>query len=193
VVTNEFNCTATDNINITIKSFPLGEINAVKGSPATYTFNVSGALFATDYQWDFGDGSPMVSGFWQQHTYAQNGIYTVKLTMVGDCDSTSNSYRQRTVDVFDAPGSTGIGNATLKDAFSFYPNPANETVNITFDNGLKINDIEVFNILGQKIRLPYTVLSSVATLSVAQLSNGMYSIRINTDQGSAIAKFEIRR
>ncbi|KAA5537302.1 T9SS type A sorting domain-containing protein [Taibaiella lutea] len=193
VVTNEFNCTATDNVSITIKSFPLGEINAVKGSPATYTFNVLGALFATEYQWDFGDGSPVALGFFQQHTYAHNGIYTVHLTMVGDCDSTSNSYRQRTVDVYDAASTTGIGNTALKDVFSFYPNPANETVNVTFDNALKIEDIEVFNILGQKIRLPYTVSASGITLRVTQLSNGIYSMKINTDKGSVIQKFEIRR
>jgi PKD repeat protein len=192
IVTNEYNCTATDGINITIKSFPLGEINAVKGSPATYTFNVSGALFATEYLWDFGDGSPIASGIWQQHTYAQNNIYTVKLTMIGDCDSSSNSYRQRTVDVYDA-ATTGIGNPALKGAFSFYPNPANETVNIAFENALKINDIEIFNILGQKIKLSYNISASIATLQVAQLSNGIYSVRINTDKGSVIQKFEIRR
>jgi hypothetical protein len=193
VVTNTFNCTGTDIVHVTVKDLPLGEINAVHGDSATYTFDVSGALYAVDYGWDFGDGTPAVNGFLQHHTYARNGIYTVSLAMIGDCDT--NAYRQRTVDVYDAreTGGTGIGNPALKNAFNIYPNPSKEVIYVSFNTDLKVTDIDVYNVLGQKINATHLDSKTLIAVSTAGLTSGIYSMRINTDKGFVIQKFEVRK
>lgn len=192
VVTNEFNCTGTDIVNVIVKDLPLGEINAVHGDTATYTFDVAGALYAVDYVWDFGDGTPAVHGFSSQHKYTHNGIYTVNLAMLGDCDT--NSYRQRTVDVYDVPGNTtGVGNATLKNAISMYPNPAKETIYLGWSTSINVNNVEIFDILGQRVSTIHVASKNNIAIQTGQLSNGVYSIRINTDKGFVVEKMEIRK
>lgn len=194
-VTNSFNCTATDEVNVIVKDMPLGEINAVHGDTATYTFSVIDALYAVDYIWDFGDGTPTVNGFWQTHKYTKNGIYLVKLAMVGDCDT--NSYRERTVDVYDVlegGGTTGINNPSLNHAISIYPNPAKEMIYLSLNMDVKINGIDVFNILGQRISsIKQPSKSTSIGISTVSLPNGIYSMRINTDKGFVVQKFEVRK
>lgn len=189
-VTNTFNCHNADMINVIIKDLPLGNINAVHGATATYTFDVLNPMFATGFIWNFGDGSVEVSGPMQQHTYSHNGIYTVRLEMVGDCDS--NAVKFRTVDVFDA-GSTGIGNMTAESAIALYPNPAKESLTIETKSALAFEAVEVFNILGQKITPVTTISGSRVTVNTSNLASGMYSIRILTDKGFVMRKFEIRK
>jgi len=193
-VTNDFNCTGVGSKNVTVKDMPLGEINAIHGDTATYTFNVLNALYAVDYAWDFGDGSPVVNGFMQTHTYQQNGIYIVKLAMMGDCDT--NSYRERTVDVYDARGgATGIADPSLKGAISLYPNPAGEVIYLALGRGLQVGDIDICNVLGQQVRhikAPAAAATSME-IPVGALPAGIYTLRIATDKGFVAEKFEVRR
>jgi PKD repeat protein len=189
IVTNEFNCTGTDLINIIIKDLPLGNINAIHGNPATYTFTVLNPMFATDYVWDFGDGSPNVNSLMTQHTYATNGIYTVTLVLHGECDS--NATKTRTVDVFDA-NATGIGNIEDKNSIVLYPNPATGSVSIE-SSALSFTGVDVFNILGQKVKAAATVSASKIILNTSSLASGFYSVRILTDKGFIVRKFEVRR
>ncbi|MFA6057120.1 MAG: PKD domain-containing protein [Taibaiella sp.] len=189
-VTNEFDCSELDMISIIVKDIPLGNINAVHGNPATYTFNVLNPMYATGYLWDFGDGSPEASGMMHQHTYAANGIYTVKLTLAGDCGIDAVKYR--TVDVFDA-GTTGIGNVEDNNAIVLYPNPARESVIIENKADLTFKAVEVFNILGQKIATAPAMSGSKITLNTAEFASGIYSVRIETDKGFIVRKFEVRK
>jgi hypothetical protein len=189
-VTNEFDCSNSDMISVIVKDVPLGNINAVYGNPATYTFTVLNPHYTVGYLWDFGDGSPEESGLMKEHTYAANGIYTVKLTLVGDCGIDIVKYR--TVDVFDA-GATGIGNIKDNNALMLYPNPAKESVVIENKSTLTFKTIEVFNILGQKITTIPVLSNSKITLNTADFANGIYSIRIETDKGFLIRKIEVRK
>lgn len=189
-VTNQFGCHNMDLITLIIKDLPLGNINAVHGNPATYTFNVLNPEYTVGYLWNFGDGSAEVSSMITQHTYAANGIYTVKLVLVGDCDS--NATKFRTVDVFDA-GATGIGTVEGEQGVLLYPNPARESVTIDNKSPLQIKNIEVFNILGQKMISVKTTAGSSIHLKTDAWATGMYSFRIETDKGIVIRKFEVRK
>jgi hypothetical protein len=189
-VTNEFDCSNSDMISVIVKDVPLGNINAVYGNHATYTFNVLNPLYAIGYLWDFGDGSPVASGLVHHHTYAANGIYTVKLTLAGDCGVDVVKYR--TVDVFDA-GTTGIGSIEDKNAVMLYPNPARESVIIENKSALTFKTIEVFNILGQRIIISPEISGAKIVLNTAEFAGGIYSVRIETDKGFLIRKFEVRK
>ena len=51
----------------------------------------------TSWTWDFGDGSPTVSGPLASHVYTAPGVYSVELTIGEGCDFTAASTKQVTV------------------------------------------------------------------------------------------------
>ena len=68
-----------------------------------------------------------------------------------------------------------------------YPNPANERINITFDNSeSKRIEIKLFDILGRTIyEKGYTNINSAANLSIdiSEFRSGIYFIQVQTDRG----------
>jgi hypothetical protein len=107
----------------------------------------------------------------------------------GECDS--NATKTRTVDVFDA-NATGIGNIEDKNSIVLYPNPATGSVSIE-SSALSFTGVDVFNILGQKVKAAATVSASKIILNTSSLASGFYSVRILTDKGFIVRKFEVRR
>ncbi|MBA3259365.1 MAG: PKD domain-containing protein, partial [Gemmatimonadales bacterium] len=63
---------------------PGGPYDGAEGSPVQFDGTDSSDPnpgTTLSYEWDFGDGSPAGSGSTPSHTYADNGAYTVKLTV----------------------------------------------------------------------------------------------------------------
>ncbi|MHB8259960.1 MAG: T9SS type A sorting domain-containing protein [Bacteroidia bacterium] len=75
---------------------------------------------------------------------------------------------------------TGIQQFANNNEVSIYPNPASQLVNLTisqFDN-LKMNSVEIFNMLGESIH--YQIIkSSNSQIDVADLSEGVYQLIIH--------------
>lgn len=190
VVTDAHSCVNTDAINVLVKQLPGGIINAVHGDPATYTFNILNPQYVTGYTWNFGDGTPPVSGNMVQHTYSQNGIYNVSVKLNGECsDSTLIA---RTVDVFDAlGGGTGISGTEDSKELVLYPNPARDIVVIENKHNLKLKHVVVYNVVGQVVADAKAETSDKHQLNTASFAPGIYTVRIETDKGIAIRKFEI--
>jgi len=84
--------------------------------------------------------------------------------------------------VFDAVLS--IGNPTAVN-FNIYPNPAQNTLNITF--GEKIDDnfqVRVFNLVGQEQRnIDLVQLNSTVSVDIRKLSVGTYLVQFVTPEG----------
>jgi hypothetical protein len=189
VVTDNNTCKGTDNINILVKSSPSGTVNAVYGDTATYTFNILNAQFVQSYTWNFGDGSPIATGAVVQHRFAHNGIYLVTVNLGGECsDSLGQSI---TVDVFDANGGTGIGKIDNPEDLLLYPNPAKDQITIENKNGLKLLNITAYNLLGQVVYNKKAESNDKHRLVISGIAPGMYTLKIETDKGIAIRKFEI--
>jgi hypothetical protein len=70
--------------------------------------------------------------------------------------------------------------------FTLYPNPAKEVLNIQSKQGVAINSVEIYNQLGQIVM---ATTNAVNTIDVANLASGTYFVKVNTDKGSANAKF----
>lgn len=70
--------------------------------------------------------------------------------------------------------------------FTLYPNPAKDVLNIQAKEGLAVNSIEIYNQLGQIVM---AVTNAVNTIDVANLASGTYFVKVNTEKGSANAKF----
>ncbi|MFN3198136.1 MAG: PKD domain-containing protein [Bradymonadia bacterium] len=92
-VTDSFGTSATGPVNVSVREVapivsPGGPYSGLQGRPIEFDARAtrpgSQADLITEYIWDFGDGSPEVSGAnltQPVHTYAQNGVYTVVLTV----------------------------------------------------------------------------------------------------------------
>lgn len=191
VVTDIYSCVGSDNINILVKDPPSGIINAVHGDTATYTFNILNPQYVTGYIWNFGDGSPTEVGPVVQHRYANNGIYTVTVILEGECsDSTGKS---RTVDVYDATGGTGIIPLEDSKELILYPNPARDVVIIENKKNFKMKQVTLYNVVGQMISTDKADTQDKHKLNASGLASGIYTIRIETDKGFVVRKFEIMK
>ncbi len=92
-VTNSNGCTHSIITPIQIYQLPDLQIDMTPGSTvcANSLISLSGfdrnATTITDWQWDFGDGSPGFSGQTTSHTYSVSGTYTVSLSVInaGGC------------------------------------------------------------------------------------------------------------
>ena len=70
--------------------------------------------------------------------------------------------------------------------FTLYPNPAKDVLNIQTKQDLQVNSVEIYNQLGQIIM---AVTNSVNAIDVSSLASGTYFVKINSEKGSANAKF----
>ncbi|RYZ36520.1 MAG: T9SS type A sorting domain-containing protein, partial [Sphingobacteriales bacterium] len=194
-VTDQFGCMGVDNVNVGMKDIPMVEgINATHADSGTYTFYPINPQYTISYRWNFGDGSPEVTGFMVQHTYTTLGIYTVTLYLEGECTGLiiDNS---RTVDVFSVPGggSTGIGNQLAEGNFTMFPNPARNVINIQNNSQDKLQRLVVYNALGQVMVSEQANNEKSHVLNLEGLANGLYTLRLETDKGYLVRKFEVMK
>lgn len=188
-VTNSFQCVGTDDINVTVKPLPSGNINAIHGDTATYTFNVLNAQYVTAYTWDFGDSSPLVTGSLVQHRYTANGTYLVSVKLMGECSDSIVS--SRTVEVYDVPGSTGVNQVNNTKNLALYPNPTKGMVIIENLGNLDLEHISVYNIIGQRVYDAKADNKMKHVIETAGFVSGMYTARIITSSGEVVRKFEV--
>jgi hypothetical protein len=72
--------------------------------------------------------------------------------------------------------------------FSLYPNPANETLNIDLQNEPLNGKIEIRDLSGRVVTTAL-LTSSHSVISVSQLSEGLYFVRMEDGKKSAVKKF----
>lgn len=84
----------------------------------------------------------------------------------------------------------GIEDITSEDNVSIYPNPANNVINVNAASN--INTVEVFNMMGQKVAA-FDANDTHVQINTTALSNGMYLMRITTENGVSNQKFTVAR
>ena len=84
----------------------------------------------------------------------------------------------------------GIEDITSEDNVSIYPNPANNVINVNAASN--INTVEVFNMMGQKVAA-FDANDTHVQINTTALSNGMYMMRITTENGVSNQKFTVAR
>ncbi len=70
--------------------------------------------------------------------------------------------------------------------FTLYPNPTKDVLNMQTKQSLAINSVEIYNQLGQIVMATTNAINSV---DVTNLASGTYFVKVNTEKGSANAKF----
>lgn len=66
---------------------------------------------------------------------------------------------------------------------AIYPNPATDVINITTDN--QVRRVEIFNMQGQLVKVES---GEVTSISVKDLANGLYTLKLTTDNGVSMHK-----
>jgi PKD repeat protein len=149
------------------------------------------------YTWDFGDGSPTSPLFNPSYTYATSGPFYLCLTIndgSGCIDMYCDSIGVNGV-VFKQAGFTinVIGTSIITDInevidvnteFLIYPNPTSHQLTIVSE--LELNQINILNITGQKVK---TITTQFNTIDVSELPSGIYFIELITDEKTITQKF----
>jgi hypothetical protein len=76
-------------------------------------------------------------------------------------------------------------NFELNNSVSLYPNPAKNTFKLETVNGISIESISVYNILGKQVNVLQTGANQ---FDVSSLSTGMYMVKIKDSKGSLASK-----
>lgn len=142
------------------------------------------------------------------YTFSSNGInamvageYFIKVLyrpegatgwLVLPNDGTHINKAYLTVTDTTVPPPTSINNIELEKSFAIYPNPAHDKVSVSLKNFTgKVNALELFNLQGQKVSTTESTNTSLVELSVNHLAQGIYYLRITTDQGIVSKKLVI--
>lgn len=84
----------------------------------------------------------------------------------------------------------GVGINEVEDNISIYPNPANNVLNVNASSN--INKVEVYNMLGQNV-MTVSVNDTNASINTSNLTQGMYMLKLHTDNGVVNQKFTVAR
>ena len=84
----------------------------------------------------------------------------------------------------------GVGINDVENNVSIYPNPATEVLNVNANSN--IQSVEVLNIMGQTIQ-SYSANDNNTQINISNLANGVYMVKINTENGVVNQKFTVAR
>ncbi|MEE4177528.1 MAG: T9SS type A sorting domain-containing protein [Bacteroides sp.] len=142
----------------------------------TITANLAGA----SYQWiDCNDNNAPIAGeTGQSFTATENGSYAVEVTWQG-CTATSDCIGITTV---------GVGPDLIQQQLLIYPNPARDELTIEADF---IRQVTIFNHIGQVVYDQRFMTEKRAIADVSQLKQGLYIIRVETQNSTSAKRLSI--
>ncbi len=192
VPTGTYTVTLTDNNNYTVvknvlvsgasalnAAMNVSKVTAEEGEDIEFTNATTNAASTV---WEFGDGSSAASSN-ATHSYAQAGVYTVKLTVsnIGGCISTT----QQTVTV-TAKTATGIKDLTDgKIAIWSHAN----MVYVDFSKAKNVEaTIDIYNILGQVVSSETFGKTSIYSRQLNNLDAGYVIVSVKNADGTLTKK-----
>lgn len=100
-------------------------------------------------------------------------------------NATGTSFSDKLV-VMISIGTVNIDDVTFEDMVIF-PNPTSNVININSESN--IQQVELYNLQGQRVAME---MGNVKTLSMSELSAGMYILKVTTDNGTTTYKVSKR-
>jgi len=93
--------------------------------------------------------------------------------------------------IVDTTTITSTGQIENAESLMLYPNPASSTVHLASSEST-LQQVEVFNVAGQRL-MHRRMQSNQYTISVANWSEGVYLLRVQTDKGLHQKRMIVRR
>ncbi|MDR9442241.1 MAG: PKD domain-containing protein, partial [Schleiferiaceae bacterium] len=133
---------------------------------------------ARRYIWDFGDGQTDTSTLPSiSHSYTQDSLYTVSLTVEDDC----NTARRSQSDTLTVRGIGSKEYPLPRARLAIYPNPAQERVTIEAPLP-QASTLRIYNVQGQLVRT-LKMTGGKAVVPIQRLTKGLYLVRVQGQQG----------
>lgn len=154
------------NFNVLNATVPVGNLIAL----------VNLSQFASQFTWDFGDGTT-ATGFSPQKAYNQQGTYTIKL-YAGNGFCTDSLVRTAAVTITQGVSVQEIAASSLKA----YPNPTNGQLLVQWGD-VQAQRIRLTNALGQTLRVHDIPAGESSTeINLSAWPQGMYMICLEGEQ-----------
>jgi PKD repeat protein len=178
-VTSVYTCTGSVGACNSTKTITVN-VGSVITPTITQNVLVLTSSASSGNQW-YLNGSPISGETFQTYTVTQSGFYSVWVTSVIGCQS-SSSPKQVTI--------TGLENNTIASSISLSPNPAKD---VLFINGNekdnKKANYSIYSIKGQLIKSGELFLNNNESISISDLSAGVYEIKVSINQTNSSYKF----
>jgi hypothetical protein len=160
-------CSSAPEVSIvTVNPLPVTSVSVISNQ---ITADQSAAL----YQWlDCNNGYAAISGTTgQNYTPTSNGSYAVQIDLNGCIDTSACTTIL----------SIGMNDPANDASFSIYPNPANTEFTIETKSNTK-QLLQVFDLNG-KLVLTQTIQNGKTEIDANELSNGVYNVRLISEEG----------
>jgi len=186
-VTNAEGCMATDTIQVMMQ----GELPTIAGiqiannGQRTFHFTAVYPQNVIGYDWNFGDGSLHSYEASPSHVYEGVGDYVVVLRLSSTCGFAEDTVSAHIVGVHELK----ISN----DELMVYPNPSNGQATILNKGDLKMEKIEIYNILGQVVYRSAADAKDKHVINLGKMASGIYTVEVYTDKGTVARKLEVIR
>lgn len=199
-------CTKITYGSLATASVVNGSLNLGAGSEVTLVVNTAAGLDNTSsdlsiyFQQPFGTATNMVDfiqygdsfpvGFGREGEAVSQGFWTAGTFILGDPAPWSyiGDGNQNGVN-FWTSSTLRVRDEFLKAALSVYPNPANVDLKIKKVENIDLNEATIFDITGRNINsIDLTQFVSEKTISLNNISKGIYFIKITDLQGGILAK-----
>ena len=135
-----------------------------------------------------------VNGEWttvtalNENSYTINGLVgltTYEIEVQADCGDNNVSDWSGFISV----QTTNVGIVNFLDnSVTLFPNPAREYVDVHIDGDLNVTAMEVYDVYGKLINT-VNVVENPTRINVSGLANGMYFVRVSTDNGAVTKTF----
>ncbi len=180
-------CINTATTTVTVNALPI--VTATAASSVVCIDDASVTLTGTPASGTW--SGPGVTGSSFSPTTAGLGVQTATYTFT-DLNSCTNT-ATATIQV---NACTGVVENTLENGFNVYPNPNNGEFTISFNANVGNVKMEILDIQG---RVVYSVLESnvqigfTKQVSMNEISNGVYMIRVTSNEGQRMIKFSVMK
>jgi PKD repeat protein len=180
--------TITQQNFVTVQVRPNADFSFITtGNTATFQNNSVNIINAR-YLWEFGD-STVSNQFAPSHLYTQAGTYPIKLTVTNNCGT---SVLSKSVTI----KTTGINEVDNSLKIRILPNPNNGKFILQLTEAVNTEGIiEVINSIGEIVYFEKTpiLIDTKHNLSLNNLANGIYFLKIRLGDKTAIEKLIIQK
>jgi len=158
-----------------------GETNPIVNN--TYNYETMPLTGVDSFNWNATGGnvsgdSNAVSVIW-----TSLGIQTLFVEAVNNCGSSDATILNVTV----VNSTTGIVSTKTENTITIYPNPFNDEIFIGLNNFDKIVRLELYNVLGDRVKIISDIYLTNTILDLAKLKKGIYGLKVYT-KGSIFYK-----
>lgn len=125
---------------------------------------------------------------WEQRSVNIGGNWAGQTVYVAFRNHNTSDIFLMKVDDISVTAGVGVDNHEVNA--NIYPNPANNVLNITSTEN--INLVEVYNMMGQMVGM-YEANDVNTQINTTHFANGVYTVKIETENGTSTKKFTVAR